>query len=278
MNQVVLLIQKFQKLPSWFNGLTALFFLTVLCYIDSITNFDLFLFYLIPVSLAILLSGVRIGSAISALSLLAYWGINYFANPVDPHLWDAASTTLIFVAFAGLNIKIYRLLQENKRLKAKDDLTGILNVQAFFRRAEEELQRSHRYKRPVTLAYMDCSRLKQIKKELNFKTEQEILQNIARILRENLRTTDIYARIDEENFLLMLPEVNANGAKTALQKIQSLIRLKSIAENWPLEFNIGAITFNQPPASLKEALISVSSMAQVSGSARNYLLHEQVYN
>lgn len=278
MNQVVLLIQKIQKLPSWFNGLTALFLIALLGYADSVTSIDLFVLYLIPVSLAILLSGIEIGIFVSAFALFVYWGINYFSNPVDVHIWNAVSSFLLFVAFVGFNIKVHQLLKENHHLKTNDELTGVLNSRAFFQRAEEEFLRSNRYKHPVTLAYLDCSTLKQVKKEENFRMEQQILQHIARILKENLRTTDLFARVDDENFLLMLPEVNVNGAKTALQKIQSLIRLKSIAENWPLEFNIGAITFSEPPVDLKAALASVTSMIRVPNEMSNYLLHEQVYN
>ena len=278
MNQSVLLIQKIQKLPSWFNGLTALFLCFLIGYIDSITSIDLYVLYLIPVSLAILISGIEVGVIVSAVSFAFYFGLNYFANPVDAHIWNTASASLLFVVFVGFNIKIRHLITQNSLLKEKDELTGSLNVKAFFQRAEEELQRSHRYKRPVTLAYLDCSKLKRIKKEENFKMEQKILHNIASIMKENLRTTDLFARVDDENFLILLPEVNANGAKTALQKVQSLIRLKSIAENWPLEFNIGAITFSEPPLDLKSALASVSSMVQDPNEMSNYLLHEQVYN
>ncbi|RLD16422.1 hypothetical protein DRI50_01885 [candidate division KSB1 bacterium] len=279
MNQIMLLIQKIQKLPSWFNGLTALFLCFLLGYIDSTTSVDLFILYLIPVSLAILLANIEIGVIVSGAAFAFYFGLNYFANPVDPHTFNTASAAILFVAFTGLNIKLRQTMDENRDLKANDDLTGLLNSKAFFQRAEEELQRSHRYKRPVTLAYLDCSQLKRVKKEQSFKMERDILLNISQIMKEHLRTTDLFARVDDESFLILLPEVNANGAKTALQKIQSLIRLKSIAENWPLEFNIGAITFREPPLDMQSILASVSSMVHnPEEAASNYLLHEQVYN
>ncbi len=279
MNQIMLLIQKIQKLPSWFNGLTALFLCFLLGYIDSTTSVDLFILYLIPVSLAILLANIEIGVIVSGAAFAFYFGLNYFANPVDPHTFNTASAAILFVAFTGLNIKLRQTMNENRDLKANDDLTGLLNSKAFFQRAEEELQRSHRYKRPVTLAYLDCSQLKRVKKEQSFKMERDILLNISQIMKEHLRTTDLFARVDDESFLILLPEVNANGAKTALQKIQSLIRLKSIAENWPLEFNIGAITFREPPLDMQSILASVSSMVHnPEEAASNYLLHEQVYN
>ncbi len=279
MNLIVLLIQKIQKLPSWFNGLTALFFCFLIGYIDSVTSVDLLVLYLVPVVLALMLANIEIGLVVSAASFLLYFGLHYYSIPVDPNLWNTASAALLFWAFVGVTVKLRFTLDENNRLKANDELTGLLNAKAFFRRAEEELKRSHRYKRPVTLAYLDCSKLKRLKKEQNFKMEREILLSISQIMKEHLRTTDLFARVDDENFLILLPEVNANGAKTALQKIQSLIRLKSIAENWPLEFNIGAITFREPPLDMKSILASISSMVHnPEEEASNYLLHEQVYN
>ena len=279
MNQIVLLIQKIQKLPSWFNGLTALFLCFLIGYIDSITSVNLFILYLIPVSLAILLTTVEMGVLVSAASFIIYFGLNYLYTPVDPQIWNTASMAILFIVYVGMNIKLRRIMDENERLKANDELTGLLNAKAFFRRAEEELQRSHRYKRPVTLAYLDCSKLKRLKKEESFKMEREILLNISQIMKEHLRATDLFARVDDDSFLILLPEVNANGAKTALQKVQSLIRLKSIAENWPLEFNIGAITFREPPLDMESILASVSSMVHnPEEEASNYLLHEQIYN
>ncbi len=279
MNQIVLLIQKIQKLPSWFNGLTALFFCFLIGYIDSVTSVDLFVFYLIPITLSIMVANMEMGLIVSAASFFLYFGLHYFSFPVEAHLWNTVSAVVLFGGFVALNIKLRMLMDENNRLKANDELTGLLNAKAFFRRAEEELKRSHRYKRPVTLAYLDCSKLKRLKKEQNFKMEREILLSISQIMKEHLRTTDLFARVDDENFLILLPEVNANGAKTALQKIQSLIRLRSIAENWPLEFNIGAITFREPPLDMESILTSISSMVHnPEEEASNYLLHEQVYN
>ncbi len=279
MNQVVLLIQKIRKLPSWFNGLTALFLCFLLGYIDYVSSANLFVFYLIPVALAVLLANIETGVIVSAVSFVLYFGLNFYIQPANVTIWNTASTAVLFVVYSGLMLKMRQVLDENKHLKANDELTGLLNAKAFFRRAEEELQRSHRYKRPVTLAYLDCSKLKRIKKEQNFRMEREILLNISQIMKEHLRTTDLFARVDDESFLILLPEVNANGAKTALQKIQSLIRLKSIAENWPLEFNIGAITFREPPLDMESILDSISSMVHnPEEDASNYLLHEQVYN
>ncbi|NOX88873.1 MAG: GGDEF domain-containing protein [Calditrichaeota bacterium] len=278
MNQIVLLVQKIKQLPSWFNGLTALFLFFFIAYLDWITGFDLFILYLIPASLAILLSTMEMGIVISIISLATYLALSIVAKPVDPPVWNTLSASFLFIAFTGINLKLKNLLEANAHLMVQDELTGGLNARLFLQRAEEELHRSNRYKRPITLAYLDCSKLKDVRKEHNFKMEKEILKNIAQIMKSNLRKTDLFTRIDEDNFLILLPEINAGGARTALQKIQSLIRLKSIAANWPLEFNIGAITFMQPPLDMNAVLESVSSMARTQTDSSNFLQHQQMYN
>ncbi len=278
MNQVVLMIQKIRALPSYFNSISATILTLIIAYFDLKTPHSLFVFYLIPVSVAFLAASRKSGLWVSLATFLFFIGINLFFKPSAPESWTLASSSFIFLGFILLNERLRRSIDSAQQLMVEDELTGGLSTPLFLQRAEEELHRSHRYKRPITLAYLDCSALKNVRKNHSFKMEKEILRNIAQIMKHNLRKTDLFTRVDDDNFLIMLPEINAGGAKTALQKIQSLIRLKSIASNWPLEFNIGAITFMEPPLDMNAILESVSSMAQSKDQSANFLQHQNYYN
>ncbi len=278
MHLIMLLIQKFKKLPSWFYSLSAFALLFFVAYVDASLKIHFFVLYIIPVSLAAFFAPRVLGIAVSVLSFATYAVVNSYLKAVDPSFLQIASNGLVLFWVAFLGIRLKEQIEENQVYRFQDELTGGLSKTLFLQRAEEELHRSHRYKRPFTLAYLDCSKLKNVGKKQNFKYEKEILQNIARIMKENLRKTDLFTRVDDDNFLILLPDINAGGARTALQKIQSLIRLKSIASNWPLEFNIGAITFMQPPLDMQAVLESVSSMAHNQSQSGNFLQHQQLYN
>ena len=278
MNLIMLMIQKLKMLPSYLYSLSALLILGFIAYFDSMTSQNIFILYIVPVSLAILLAPKIQGLFISFLAFGVYALVNTTVKIHDPALAELAANGMILFWISFLGIRLKEQIELNQAQRFQDELTGGLSTRLFLQRAEEELHRSHRYKRPITLAYLDCSKLKTVREDQNFKYEKEILQNIAQIMKQNLRKTDLFTRVDEDNFLIMLPDINAGGARTALQKIQSLIRLKSIAANWPLEFNIGAITFNQPPLDMQAVLESVSAMAHPQNDDGNFLQHQQLYN
>ncbi|MCD6375455.1 MAG: diguanylate cyclase [Caldisericaceae bacterium] len=278
MNLIMLMIQKLKSLPSYLYTVSAIVLIGIIAYFDSMMPFPLFIVYLLPMSLAVFLTPKFQSIPISLISFAAYAVVNLNFKISDPSVTELATNGLLFLGIAFLEIALNDQIELNQLYRFQDELTGGLSKTLFLQRAEEELHRSHRYKRPITLAYLDCSKLKAVREDQSFKFEKEILQNIARIMKQNLRKTDLFTRIDEDNFLILLPDINAGGARTALQKIQSLIRLKSIAANWPLEFNIGAITFNQPPLDMQSVLESVSSMAHTQTDDGNFLQHQQLYN
>lgn len=278
MNPIMLMIQKLKSLPSYLFSLSAIVLLGFIAYLDSVTPYPLFIAYVLPMILTVSFTPKMQSIPISLISFAAYVVVNFNFKMTDPPLTELASNGLMFFGIAYLGIRLKEQIELNQLYRFQDELTGGLSKSLFLQRAEEELHRSHRYKRPITLAYLDCSKLKTVRENQSFKYEKEILQNIAQIMKQNLRKTDLFTRVDEDNFLIMLPDINAGGARTALQKIQSLIRLKSIAANWPLEFNIGAITFNQPPLDMQSVLESVSAMAHTQTDNGNFLQHQQLYN
>ncbi len=278
MNLIMFMIQKLKSLPSYLYSASALVLIGAIAYLDSMTHFPLFIAYLLPMSLVVFVAPKVQSIPISFISFAAYVMVNLNFKISDPPLTELATNGILFFGIAFLELVLKEQIDLNQLYRFQDELTGGLSKSLFLQRAEEELHRSHRYKRPITLAYLDCSTLKAVRENQNFKKEREILQHIARIMRQNLRKTDLFTRVDEDNFLIMLPDINAGGARTALQKIQSLIRLKAIAANWPLEFNIGAITFNQPPLDMQSVLESVSSMAHTQSDDGNFLQHQQLYN
>ncbi len=278
MNLIMLIIQKLKKMPSWLFTLSAFFSLLVVALFTHLTGQNIFILYLIPVSLATILAPRWSGISISIFSVALYIGFAFYGSVGDPSLIKLGSNSLILFWVGFLGLRLRELSHLRQMFSFNDELTGGLSNSLFFKRAEEELHRSHRYKRPVTLAYLDCSTLKTVRRNQNFKYENEILRSIAQIMKDNLRKTDLFTRVDEDNFLILLPEINGGGARTALKKIQSLIRLKSIASNWPLEFNIGAITFVEPPLDMQAVLKSVSSMAHSKTDDGNFLQHQQIYH
>jgi diguanylate cyclase (GGDEF)-like protein len=98
--------------------------------------------------------------------------------------------------------------QELERLAVTDDLTGLANRRSFRELAETEISRCRRYGRPLCLAVLDLDQFKRINDRLGHQVGDEVLQAVARIGREQIRQSDLLARLGGDELALLLPETD----------------------------------------------------------------------
>jgi len=113
-----------------------------------------------------------------------------------------------------------------KRVGLTDPLTGINNRRFFDQRFDEEISRSKRTTEPLTCLLLDIDYFKKINDNYGHQTGDRVLVDIARIIKSQLRDTDVLARYGGEEFSVLL----INTSKTDAQDIAERIRL-SVAEN-----------------------------------------------
>jgi diguanylate cyclase (GGDEF)-like protein len=115
-----------------------------------------------------------------------------------------------------------------------DPLTGLYNrryLDEFFSR---EVARAQREQEPIALALIDLDHFKRLNDEHGHLEGDDVLKGVAQHLLENLRTSDAVFRIGGEEFLLILPGVDAAEARARLQTI-----CRTLAEQ-PLPTRSGA--------------------------------------
>ncbi len=108
-------------------------------------------------------------------------------------------------------------------LANNDVLTGIANRRYFLDRAAVEVGRSLRHRRPLALAMLDLDHFKRINDQYGHAGGDAVLQELVRRVRARLRREDLIGRLGGEEFALLLPETEIEGALTALDLIRSLI-------------------------------------------------------
>lgn len=107
-----------------------------------------------------------------------------------------------------------------EELATRDDLTGLLNYRAFFQRLEEEVQRSRRYRHPVSLLILDADGFKEINDRWGHPVGNQVLRHFSlRILSSHLRSPDIAARYGGDEFALILPETDKEGGFNVARRI-----------------------------------------------------------
>ncbi len=106
-------------------------------------------------------------------------------------------------------------------LSLHDPLTGLYN-RAFFDNELEQL--NQRGCHPVSMILCDLDDLKLINDRYGHTSGDKALQTVAEILRKSFRQNDVLARIGGDEFVVLLPDMNAPMVKHAIDRIQAHIR------------------------------------------------------
>jgi len=228
-------------------------------FLDYITGVELSfsLFYLLPISLIAWTVSERFGLVAAILSagiwqIVDVWsGVKY--SSVLPYVWN----TIIRLGFFMLPvfmIRLNRAMEHEQALARTDFLTAALNARFFHEMAQIEIDRSFRYQRTFTIAFIDVDNFKTINDTFGHTTGDTVLRAIATKIKTHLRKTDIIARVGGDEFVVLLPETDAQTAPVVISNMQRAL-LEEMDENgWPITFSIGVLTLTAPQLSVDEML------------------------
>jgi len=101
-----------------------------------------------------------------------------------------------------------------------EQLTGLLRREAILKALEEEMLRSVRYFRPLTVGMIDLDFFKQVNDNWGHLAGDTILQRVAQCLEAQLRTTDRIGRYGGEEFLFFLPETDLVAGLHVAEKLR----------------------------------------------------------
>ena len=112
--------------------------------------------------------------------------------------------------------------QKLEKLATTDGLTGILNRYAFNKFLEEEIYRAERYGTTFSIILFDIDNFKKINDTFGHLTGDKVLKELARIVKKEIRKSDIFARWGGEEFIILLP--NGNNSVKVAEKIREKIK------------------------------------------------------
>ena len=140
---------------------------------------------------------------------------------------------------------MHELEQKNKmleKLALTDPLTNLPNRRAMDRLAERELRRRDRYPGSLALALIDVDHFKEINARYLLPGGDKVLVDLAKALTSSLRTVDFLGRIGGEEFLVIAPETNMEGAKALGERIRTAVERTEFSykgEIIPVRVSIG---------------------------------------
>lgn len=110
----------------------------------------------------------------------------------------------------------------------KDGLTGLWNQRYFKDYLVKEINKSLRYKNPLSLIMMDVDHFKSFNDTYGHQTGDIVLKSIAKVLEKSQRNTDIAARYGGEEFAIILTMTDEEGAHIFAERVRKEIESLSI--------------------------------------------------
>lgn len=110
-----------------------------------------------------------------------------------------------------------------EQLATTDPLTGIYNRRGLFELAEQQLKLARRSGQPFSILMFDLDHFKRVNDTYGHAEGDRVLCDVAAAAREVVRDSDLFGRIGGEEFLVALPDTDADAAAEIAERIRSRI-------------------------------------------------------
>jgi len=151
-----------------------------------------------------------------------------FANDVQFFMLELLRTAILYVSVMGYGIIAWVLFDQyddHRRrlinLSRLDSLTGLANRRYFLERLEQECERQKRSGKALCLVMIDADHFKRINDTYGHLTGDAVLRGIADLLSRHMRVAgDLPARVGGEEFAILMPETDLEGALKVCQRVE----------------------------------------------------------
>jgi len=155
--------------------------------------------------------------------------------------WDSLAVVLLTLTIEALMIfrRMIRLIvaytAELVRLVSTDPLTELVNRRGFLEAYALERERARRHRRPLSLLMLDADHFKHVNDTHGHGGGDEVLKSLAETFRRTVRVTDVVGRIGGEEFVILAPETDLEGAVRLAERLRAQVAGMSV------KFREGAI-------------------------------------
>ena len=148
-------------------------------------------------------------------------------------------TQLVSLLLEKLSIALGRAhrFQSAQYSAMTDALTGLYNKAYFLESLKNEIARSARSQRPISLVMFDFDNFKELNDTQGHVEGDRLLQQIGELLRASIRAIDIPARYGGEEFVIILPETAHDHAYSFAERLRAAVQ-----DKFPTTISIGIAT------------------------------------
>lgn len=168
---------------------------------------------------------------------------------------------LLLSAWLSTTLDGLRLLSGLERLAVTDDLTEVYNSRFLVAALRREIRRASRFNQELSIVRVDVDNLKAYNAERGDLHGSLLLKEVASLLAQQIRSFDLMARYDDDEFMLILPQTGRDGAMVAAERMRSAVERHAFPPT-----DAGAVTVSLGVASFP--LDGADSAALIAASDR----------
>ena len=155
------------------------------------------------------------------------------------------------------------LEEKLRKLSLHDELTGLYNRRGFLTLSDQQLRMARRMKRKMFLLFIDLDRMKWINDTLGHQEGDRALQEVAQILKDTFRESDVIARFGGDEFVVLLFETSDSGMDIYRRRLQEGLWASQAQGKFdpPLSVSVGIVLYDpEHPLSLEDLLSQADAL------------------
>lgn len=252
--------------------------------IDFATAFQLrfTVLYLVPLLIITWVTGPVVGVLLSIVACSSWARLDFISGRYadNPRLlyWEWSTVLAGFILLV-IGLSMLRKALENAHFQSrKDALTGLVNKSGFYDVVSAEIEMCRRYKRPLSIAYIDCDNFKQVNDKFGHHIGDKLLRTISDTMQRKLRGSDLAGRLGGDEFAVMLPETNAEACRKVIEMLQQRLLHEMKENDWPVTFSIGIASFTRMPASIENMIRQADKLMYAVKNSSKGAIKQEVFS
>jgi len=210
------------------------------------------------------------------VSMLVVQGVNSLLRPDEVHslLKPSLVQTLTFLVspvstvLVGMGLVVMgkeRADQRNQNLAMRDELTGLFNRRSVLESLTHHAAIAQRSRLPMSLLMLDVDHFKRVNDNHGHLSGDRVLRELAQTLMTRTREQDVLGRYGGEEFLVILPDTDLDGARQMAEALRKVVEATPFhaedGQSLPITVSLGVSTLDLASEQRGNALIGLADQA-----------------
>jgi diguanylate cyclase (GGDEF)-like protein len=155
-----------------------------------------------------------------------------------------------------------RLTEQLSVMSTADELTGLYNRRGFFTLSQQQMKVAERTKKDMLLFFADLDKMKQINDTLGHQEGDNALLEIASILKEAFRESDIIGRMGGDEFAILAIDTTDETKEVLMKRLHAILETYNRPDKkYQLSLSVGISHYDpEHPSSLDELMAQADTL------------------